>query len=82
MSTHTDEPRSAAPSHPDAVSVGPHLVIDVTEWVPGPAPETHRRYDGQRSHWESYFRCLACGAERQARAYFPDDCSGVKPGDP
>ena len=74
MSTHSNEPTSTAPSHPDARSVGPHLVIDKTEWVPGSAPEPIRRYDGQRAYRESYYRCIRCGAERQATQYFPDHC--------
>lgn len=74
MSTHRDSPRSAAPSYPDATPVGPHLVIDKTEWVPGRHPETHRRREGQRSYAESYYRCVKCGTECLSTDDFPEEC--------
>lgn len=76
MSTHNTDRPSTAPRYPDAYPVGPHLVIDQTEWVPGQDPEPHRRVDGQRAYRESYYRCLTCGAERQAKQYFPEHCDG------
>lgn len=84
MSTHRNERttserterKSATPDYPDAYPVGEHLVIDRTEWVPGRDPEPHRRHDGQRAYRESYYRCLKCGDERQAKRYFPDHCDG------
>lgn len=76
MTTHPTERPSAAPTYPDAYPVGPHLVVDKTEWVPGPHPEPHRRYDGQRAYRESYLRCVKCGAERQAERDFPAQCDG------
>lgn len=74
MSTHTNNPKSTAPTYPDAEPVGPHLVVDKTEWVPGKDPEPHRRYDGQRAYRERYYRCLKCGEERLATADFPEQC--------
>lgn len=73
MNTHTNAPKSAAPSYPDASAVGPHLVIDRTEWLSG--RET-RGLDDR----ESYY-CLSCGAERPARRAFPDTCDGPPPDD-
>lgn len=84
MSTHNHtrrrdrhQPRAAAPSYPDARAVGPHLVIDRTEWVPGHNPETHLAHDGQRGYAESYYRCLRCGAERQSTSGFPPACAAT-----
>jgi hypothetical protein len=68
------EKRSADPTYPDARYVGPHLVIDKTEWVPGAHPEPHRREDGQTEYAESYFRCIRCGAERLSERDFPEEC--------
>lgn len=77
MSTHNSNPRSTAPSYPDAYAVGPHLVIDKTEWVPGEHPESHLGYDGQRGYVESYYRCIRCGAERQSERDFPEACDAI-----
>jgi len=66
--------KTAAPSFPDAESVGDHLVVDRVEWVPGADPEPHRRDDGQRAYAESYFRCLRCGVECLSKRDFPDSC--------
>lgn len=38
--------------------------------------EPHLRHDGQRAYRESYYRCVKCGAERQAKRFFPDVCEG------
>jgi len=76
MSTHKKDRRTTAPTYPDAIPVDQHLVIDRTEWVPGADPEPHLRQDGQQAYRESYYRCVKCGAERQAKRYFPDDCEG------
>jgi len=76
MSTHTNAVRSVAPSYPDAEPVGPHLVVDKTEWVPGRHPESHRGFPDQRGYRESYYRCVVCGAERLARDDFPEECPG------
>lgn len=68
------ERKSAAPTFPDAEYVGPHLIIDKTEWAPGANPEPHLREDGQTTYPERYLRCLRCGAERLRRDEFPDEC--------
>lgn len=68
------QPRAAAPSFPDAREVGPHLVIDKTEWVPGRHPESHLGFDGQRGYADSFLRCIRCGAERQSEQGFPPEC--------
>lgn len=75
MTTHTNQPKSAAPSYPDASSVGPHVVIDRAEWRSGRGPDP--RGDDDRA---SYY-CLSCGAERVARREFPDTCDGPPPDD-
>lgn len=72
MSTHTTERKSAAPSYPDAYSIGPHLVIDPTEWLPDRGSRPGSPAGGR----ESYYRCLSCGAERRERRRFPDVCDG------
>lgn len=77
MSTHKNT-RSAAPSHPEADAVGPHLVIDRTEWIPGSHPEPHRRGDGQRAYAETYYRCLKCGIETVSKADFPEECDAPR----
>lgn len=68
------ERKSAAPTFPDAEYVGPHLIIDKTEWAPGANPEPHLREDGQTTYPERYLRCLRCGAERLRRDEFPEEC--------
>ena len=67
------ERKSAAPTFPDAEYVGPHLIVDKTEWVPGRHPEPHLREDGQTTYPERYLRCLRCGAERLRRDEFPEE---------
>jgi hypothetical protein len=79
MSTHTNDLQTTAPTYPDAEPIGPHLVVDKTEWVPGKDPEPHRRYDGQRAYHERYYRCLVCGEERLSTADFPEQCDGARP---
>ena len=74
MSTHTNEQQSTAPAYPDPEPVGSHLVIDRTEWVPGPHPERHLRYDGQRAYRDTFYRCVKCGEERQTKRDFPGRC--------
>jgi hypothetical protein len=76
MSTHKNESTSPTPTYPNAHPVGHHLLIDKTEWVPGPHPEPHRRSAGQRTYPESYFRCIKCGEERLSKRRFPDSCDG------
>jgi hypothetical protein len=75
-----NERKSAAPTFPDAEYVGPHLIVDKTEWVPGGHPEPHLREDGQTTYPERYLHCLRCGAERLRRDEFPAECDvGVTP---
>jgi hypothetical protein len=80
MGTHNNETTSTAPTYPDAYPVDQHLVIDKTEWVPGPNPEPHLGHDRQRAHRESYYRCIKCGEERQAKRDFPEECDAVRAG--
>lgn len=75
-STTVGDHRSTAPTYPSATPVGQHLVIDRSEWIPGANPEPHMRYDGQRTYRESYYRCVKCGEERQAKRDFPAACDG------
>ena len=78
MTTHRQREKTAAPSYPDEKTVGPHLVIDRVEWVPGEHPDPHRRDDGRLSYPEPYLRCLRCGVECFSEADFPEEC---EPGD-
>ena len=73
------ERKSAAPTFPDAEYVGPHLIVDRTEWAPGGNPEPHLREDGQTTYPERYLRCIRCGAERRRRDEFPNECDAVVP---
>jgi hypothetical protein len=68
--------RASAPEYPDADQVGDHLVIDKTEWVPGPHPESHRRTEGGPEYREQYLRCIRCGVEVLRERDFPEDCDG------
>lgn len=80
MSTHTNEPRSTAPPFPDAYPVGPHLVVDRSEWVPGSNPESHLREDGQEGYLEPYYHCLKCGEQRLSKRDFPEACTAERAG--
>ena len=73
--------KSAAPTFPDAEYVGPHLIVDKTEWAPGANPEAHLREDGQTTYPERYLRCLRCGVERLHRDEFPAECDSTVPFD-
>jgi len=75
MTTHPH--RTTAPDYPEAEPVGDHLVVDRSEWIPGPHPDRHRRYDGQRAYREQYYRCLRCGVECVSTADFPPECDGL-----
>lgn len=68
--------RSSSPDYPEAQPVGEHLVIDVSEWVPGPDPDPHRGREEQSEYLERYYRCLRCGAERLRTDGFPEECAG------
>lgn len=72
------ETKSSAPRFPDAEYVGPHLVIDKTEWIPEARPESHRPEEERTAHADSYFRCIRCGAERLHKHEFPDECDVAK----
>lgn len=71
--------RSSSPDYPETRSVGEHLVIDVTEWVPGPDPDPHRRREEQSEYLERYYRCILCGVERLRTDEFPEECAGSGP---
>jgi len=60
--------------HPDAEQVGPHLVIDKTEWVPGEHPDPHLRCDGQTEYLERYLRYVQCGIEVLSKDDLPETC--------
>lgn len=76
------ERKSAAPTYPDAEYVGPHLIVDKTQWVPGGNPDPHLRSDGQTTYPERYLRCIRCGAERLRRRDFPDECDAPSTPEP
>ena len=65
MSTERQGYRSPTPDFPEAASVGAHLVIDKTEWVPDDVREA-----GDRESETGYYRCLRCGEERLDRDAF------------
>lgn len=69
--------RSSSPGYPDAQPVGDHLVVDVSEWVPGHDPDPHRGREEQSEYLERYYRCLRCGAERMRTDAFPAECAGT-----
>ncbi|GAB3328307.1 hypothetical protein [Haloplanus salinarum] len=60
--------------HPDAETVGNHLVIDKTQWCPGPHPDPHRRREGQTEYLARYLRCIQCGAEVLSEGDLPEEC--------
>jgi len=60
--------------HPDAERVGPHLVIDKTDWVPGRHPDPHRRHEGQTEYLESFYQCLRCEVQVLSKDDFPETC--------
>lgn len=60
--------------HPDAERIGPHLVIDKTQWCPGPHPDPHRRHEGQTEYRETYLRCIQCGVEVLRERDLPATC--------
>lgn len=70
------EKESSAPTDPNVQPVGPHLVTDKTDWIPGADPEPHLRESGQTEYAESYFRCIRCGRERLRLTDFPGECLG------
>jgi len=70
---------SSAPTYPDAVRVGPHLVVDKTEWVPGANPEPHLREDRQTTYPETYLYCLRCSAEAMRERDLPATCDAPAP---
>lgn len=74
MSTHVRDRKSSAPSYPDAEYVDDHLVVDRTDWVPGPDPEPHRRDPGRAAYPERYLRCIRCGAEALSTEDLPETC--------
>ena len=73
MTTHTTDRKSAAPSYPDAYRVGPHLVIDASEWV----PERAEPRDGRSVRRSPSYRCLACGERQSEKRAFSDVCEAL-----
>lgn len=67
--------RRSSPEYPEAEYVGPHLVIDKTDWLPGEHAEPHLREAGQTGYLETYFRCIQCGMETTRKADFPPECN-------
>jgi len=74
MSDTSSRVETLSNSYPDAESVGPHLVIDKTEWVPGKHPDPHRRHKGQTEYLERYLRCIQCGVEVLREDDLPETC--------
>ena len=67
---------SLSDRHPDAERIGPHLVIDKTEWVPGKHPDSHRQHENQTEYLERYLRCIKCGVEVLREDDLPEACGG------
>ena len=67
---------SLSDRHPDAERIGPHLVIDKTEWVPGQHPDPHRQHENQTEYLDRYLRCVRCGVEVLNKRDFPKTCEG------
>ena len=61
---------------PNAERVGPHLVIDKTDWVPGKHPDPHRQYESQTEYLERYIQCIQCGIEVLNEGGLPEECDG------
>jgi len=74
MSDTSSRVETLSNSHPDAEQVGPHLVIDKAEWVPGKHPDPHRRHGGQTEYLERYFRCIQCEVEVLSKRDLPKEC--------
>ncbi len=64
--------------HPDAKNVGEHLVINKTQWCPGPHPDPHRRQPDQTEYLERYLRCIQCGVEVLQRRDLPESCDSAR----
>ena len=78
MSDTSSRVETLSSRYPDAEHVGPHLVIDKTQWCPGPNPDPHRRHKEQTEYLERYLRCVQCGVEVLREDDFPETCeSGV-----
>ena len=58
--------------YPDAESVGNHLVIDKTQWCPGPHPD--HQSGTQTEYLERYLRCIQCGVEVLSQRDLPEEC--------
>lgn len=74
MSDTSSRVETLSNRHPDAEQVGPHLVIDKTEWVPGEHPDPHLRREGQTEYLERYLRCIQCGVEVLSERDLPTEC--------
>lgn len=78
MSDTSSRVETLSNRHPDAEQVGPHLVIDKTDWVPGKHPDPHCQREGQTEYLERYLRCIRCGVEVLNKRDLPETCeSGV-----
>lgn len=72
MSDSYETTRSSAPGYPDARDVDGHLVIELEEWVPGPAPRD--RYDVQTGTWDRFVRCIRCETDVPHERHLPESC--------
>jgi len=74
MSDTSSRVETLSNRYPDAERVGPHLVIDKTDWVPGKHPEPQLRVEGQTEYRESYYHCFRCEVQVLSKDDFPDVC--------
>jgi hypothetical protein len=74
MSDTSSRVETLSNRHPDAEQVGPHLVTDKTDWVPGKHPDPHRQREGQTEYLESYYQCLRCEVQVLSKDNLPEAC--------
>jgi hypothetical protein len=77
MSDTSSRVETLSDRHPDAERVGPHLVIDKTDWVPGQNPDPHRGHPEQTEYLEHFYRCTLCGVEVLQKRDLPETCEEV-----
>lgn len=76
MAKTTSRVETLSDRFPDARYVDAHLIIDKTQWCPGPHPDPHRRHDGQTEYLERYLKCLRCRTEVLNERDLPVECDG------
>lgn len=79
-SPHQFDRRRTAPTIPAAAHPTGHDLIAVSEWPPtAAAPDSDVELTPGREYRSRYWRCRACGRERNRRAEFDAPCPGHRP---